>query len=70
MKPPEEVFPQRKAAEFDETGRPYHFMFYTGKPNYYKLLYVGSSFNHLINSCLKVNYKLFCFRTQWKILTK
>ncbi|KAJ3663114.1 hypothetical protein Zmor_007423 [Zophobas morio] len=39
MRPPEEVFPQRKAAEFDETGRPYHFLFYTGKPNYYKLMH-------------------------------
>ncbi|XP_037027846.1 28S ribosomal protein S9, mitochondrial [Bradysia coprophila] len=39
MKPPEEVFPQRKAAEFDESGRPHHSMFYTGKPNYYQLLY-------------------------------
>lgn len=41
MKPPEEVFPQRKAAEFDETGRPYHTMFYTGRANYYQLLYVS-----------------------------
>ncbi|CAH1989566.1 unnamed protein product [Acanthoscelides obtectus] len=39
MKPPEEVFPQRKAAEFDETGRPFHFLFYTGKPNFYQVLY-------------------------------
>jgi small subunit ribosomal protein S9 len=39
MKPPEEVFPQRKAAEFDESGRPHHSMFYTGKPNFFKLLY-------------------------------
>jgi small subunit ribosomal protein S9 len=39
MKPPEEVFPQRKAAEFDETGRPYHSFFYCGKPNFFKLLY-------------------------------
>ncbi|XP_017775117.1 PREDICTED: 28S ribosomal protein S9, mitochondrial [Nicrophorus vespilloides] len=39
MKPPEEVFPQRKAAEFDLMGRPHHFLFYTGKPNFYKLLY-------------------------------
>nr|CAH7720404.1 unnamed protein product [Callosobruchus chinensis] len=38
MKPPEEVFPQRKAAEFDETGRPFHFLFYTGKPNFYIVL--------------------------------
>lgn len=40
MKTPEEVFPKRKAAEFDETGRPHHFLFYTGRPNFYNLLYV------------------------------
>ncbi|KAM3963273.1 mitochondrial ribosomal protein S9 [Aphomia sociella] len=42
MKPPEEVFPARKAAEFDEAGRPHHFLFYTGKPNFFKLLYDGA----------------------------
>ncbi|XP_066156810.1 small ribosomal subunit protein uS9m [Euwallacea fornicatus] len=41
MKPPEDVFPQRKAAEFDQTGRPYHFLFYTGRPNFYQLLHTG-----------------------------
>ncbi|GBP04340.1 28S ribosomal protein S9, mitochondrial [Eumeta japonica] len=39
MKRPEEIFPARKAAEFDETGRPFHSMFYTGNPNMFKLLY-------------------------------
>lgn len=39
MKPPEEVFPPKKDAEFDETGRPYHFLFYTGKPNYYESIH-------------------------------
>lgn len=39
MKPPEEVFPARKAAEFDEAGRPHQFLFYTAKPNFFKLLY-------------------------------
>lgn len=39
MKPPEEVFPQRKAAEFDETGRPHHSFFYTGKPNFFNFLH-------------------------------
>lgn len=39
MKPPEEVFPQRKAAEFDETGRPYHNFFYTNKPNFFKFMH-------------------------------
>lgn len=39
MKSPDQVFPARKAAEFDETGRPFHSMFYTGRPNFFKLLY-------------------------------
>ncbi|KAF7268558.1 hypothetical protein GWI33_018311 [Rhynchophorus ferrugineus] len=39
MKSPEEVFPQRKAAEFDETGRPFHFLFYTGRPYFYQILH-------------------------------
>uniref|UniRef100_A0A1B0BY70 28S ribosomal protein S9, mitochondrial n=1 Tax=Glossina palpalis gambiensis TaxID=67801 RepID=A0A1B0BY70_9MUSC len=39
MRPPEEVFPARKAAEFDETGRPFHSFFYTEKPNFFKMLY-------------------------------
>ncbi|KAK9882094.1 hypothetical protein WA026_018940 [Henosepilachna vigintioctopunctata] len=40
LKPPEEIFPQRKAAEFDKTGRPFHYLFYTGRPNFYGLLHV------------------------------
>nr|XP_008191155.1 PREDICTED: 28S ribosomal protein S9, mitochondrial [Tribolium castaneum] len=50
MRPPEEVFPQRKAAEFDETGRPYNFLFYTGKANYYNLMH--DIVEH-INECYK-----------------
>uniref|UniRef100_A0A1B6M7P8 Small ribosomal subunit protein uS9m n=1 Tax=Graphocephala atropunctata TaxID=36148 RepID=A0A1B6M7P8_9HEMI len=39
LKPPEEVHPPKKEAEFDETGRPHHFLFYTGKPNLYEYLH-------------------------------
>ncbi|KAL0099032.1 hypothetical protein PUN28_020227 [Cardiocondyla obscurior] len=39
MQHPETIFPNRKEAEFDETGRPFHSMFYTSKPNYYEALY-------------------------------
>ncbi|XP_026684514.1 28S ribosomal protein S9, mitochondrial isoform X2 [Diaphorina citri] len=39
MKHPEEVFPPKKDAEFDNLGRPYHFLFYTGKPNLYELFH-------------------------------
>ncbi|XP_068620083.1 small ribosomal subunit protein uS9m [Battus philenor] len=49
MKPPEEVFPARKAAEFDEAGRPHHFLFYTGKPNFFKLLYDAAENIQLLN---------------------
>jgi len=41
MEHPEKIFPSRKAAEFDESGRPFHSMFYTSKPNYYETLYVS-----------------------------
>ncbi|CAN7989221.1 unnamed protein product [Ixodes hexagonus] len=39
MKPPEEVYPAEKAAQFDYTGRPFHYLFYTTRPNYYSLLH-------------------------------
>lgn len=39
MRHPEEIFPNRKAAEFDDSGRPFHSLFYTSKPNYYETLY-------------------------------
>uniref|UniRef100_A0A1B0GQ54 Uncharacterized protein n=1 Tax=Phlebotomus papatasi TaxID=29031 RepID=A0A1B0GQ54_PHLPP len=48
MKPPEEVFPARKAAEFDETGRPHHSMFYTGRPNFFQVLHdIAENINQL-----------------------
>jgi len=52
MKHPEEIYPKKKEAEFDITGRPYHSLFYTSKPNYYQLL-------HDINTKLKAlnNYE-------------
>jgi len=39
MKPPEEIFPKQKAAEFDAEGRPFHPFFYTLKPNFYEVVY-------------------------------
>lgn len=38
-KHPDEIYPKRKAAEFDVNGRPYHSLFYTSKPNYYTLMH-------------------------------
>jgi len=39
LKPPSEIIPQQKEAQFDMEGRPYHSLFYTGKPNYYQTLH-------------------------------
>lgn len=39
MKPPEEVFPKQKDAEFDMEGRPYQTFFFTLKPNFYEAMY-------------------------------
>lgn len=49
MLPPERVFPERKAAEFDETGRPHHFLFYTSRPNFFKLLYDAVEHLHALD---------------------
>jgi small subunit ribosomal protein S9 len=39
MKPPEEIYPRQKEAEFDMEGRPFHPFFYTLKPHYYEAVY-------------------------------
>ncbi|XP_050084634.1 28S ribosomal protein S9, mitochondrial isoform X2 [Anopheles aquasalis] len=39
MKHPEEFIPKTKGAEFDQTGRPFHPLFFTGRPNFFQLLY-------------------------------
>ena len=39
MKPPEDIFPRQKDAEFDVEGRPFHPFFYTLKPNFYEAVY-------------------------------
>ncbi|KAK6170451.1 hypothetical protein SNE40_018840 [Patella caerulea] len=48
MKHPYEVFPQRKEALFGKDGRPHHYQFYTGKPNYHGLLHdINMKYEHL-----------------------
>lgn len=43
MRPPEEVFPSRKRIQFDKTGRPFHYMFFTRFPHYYEMSHVSFS---------------------------
>ncbi|XP_029930497.1 small ribosomal subunit protein uS9m [Myripristis murdjan] len=39
MKHPEEVFPKQRAIQWGADGRPFHFLFYTGKQSYYSLMH-------------------------------
>ncbi|XP_020035258.1 small ribosomal subunit protein uS9m isoform X2 [Castor canadensis] len=39
MKHPEQIFPKQKAIQWGEDGRPFHFLFYTGKQSYYSLMH-------------------------------
>nr|KAF6429912.1 mitochondrial ribosomal protein S9 [Molossus molossus] len=39
MKHPEQIFPKQKATQWGEDGRPFHFLFYTGKQSYYSLMH-------------------------------
>ncbi|KAI4797903.1 hypothetical protein KUCAC02_024758, partial [Chaenocephalus aceratus] len=39
MKHPEEIFPRQKAVQWGEDGRPFHFLFYTGRQAYYSLMH-------------------------------
>lgn len=38
---PQELFKKQKEAQFDASGRPHHYLFYTTKPNYYQALHVS-----------------------------
>merc|ERR1719369_384187 len=39
MKPPQQIFPKEKEAEFDFEGRPFHPFFYCLKPNFYMKMF-------------------------------
>nr|XP_019960225.1 PREDICTED: 28S ribosomal protein S9, mitochondrial [Paralichthys olivaceus] len=39
MKHPEEIFPRQRALQWGTDGRPFHFLFYTGKQSYYSLMH-------------------------------
>ncbi|XP_076159062.1 small ribosomal subunit protein uS9m [Alosa pseudoharengus] len=39
MKHPDEVFPRQTAIQWGQDGRPFHFLFFTGKQSYYSLMH-------------------------------
>ncbi|KAM4867086.1 small ribosomal subunit protein uS9m [Thomomys bottae] len=50
MKHPEQIFPKQRAIQWGEDGRPFHFLFYTGKQSYYSLMHeVYGKILHLEN---------------------
>ncbi|XP_076641558.1 mitochondrial ribosomal protein S9 [Halictus rubicundus] len=49
MSHPTKIYGNRKEAQFDETGRPYHWLFYTCKPQYNQILYNVAEFLKNLN---------------------
>ncbi|XP_041054870.1 28S ribosomal protein S9, mitochondrial isoform X1 [Carcharodon carcharias] len=45
MKHPLEVFPKQRAVQWGEDGRPFSYLFYTGKQSYYSLMHAGERGN-------------------------
>ena len=41
MDHPSKIFPKKKAPQFGWDGRPFHPLFYTGKPNFNQILHDG-----------------------------
>ncbi|XP_064166955.1 28S ribosomal protein S9, mitochondrial [Anguilla rostrata] len=39
MKHPDVIFPKQRAVQWDQDGRPFHYLFFTGKPTYYSLMH-------------------------------
>uniref|UniRef100_A0A8C6RRD0 Small ribosomal subunit protein uS9m n=1 Tax=Nannospalax galili TaxID=1026970 RepID=A0A8C6RRD0_NANGA len=50
MKHPDQIFPKQRAIQWGKDGRPFHFLFYTGKPSYYSLMHVSMLHLYLIGS--------------------
>ncbi|CAK9293246.1 unnamed protein product [Gordionus sp. m RMFG-2023] len=55
MKPPEEIYPKQKELQFDQEGRPFNAFYYTGKPNYYCLIYEIAEHIEKLN---EIQYKM------------
>ncbi|KAM3180863.1 hypothetical protein ACTXT7_015475 [Hymenolepis weldensis] len=49
LKPPEEVYPEKKKLQFDRTGRPFHDLHYTGKPAYFEVMHKVSALFEELN---------------------
>ncbi|XP_062457612.1 small ribosomal subunit protein uS9m [Rhea pennata] len=48
MKHPTDIFPEKRKIQWGEDGRPFHFLFYTGKQSYYSLMH--ETYGMLLNA--------------------
>ncbi|NXF66397.1 RT09 protein, partial [Ciccaba nigrolineata] len=48
MKHPTAIFPEQRKIQWGEDGRPFHFLFYTGKQSYYSLMH--ETYEKLLNA--------------------
>ncbi|VDM36308.1 unnamed protein product [Hydatigera taeniaeformis] len=49
LKSPEEVYPEKKRIQFDKTGRPFHDLYYTGRPAYYEVMHKATALLEELN---------------------
>lgn len=49
MKPPDQIIGKKESVNFDSTGRPHHFLFYTTTPKFSQLLHVSQYFCIFVN---------------------
>nr|VZI50638.1 unnamed protein product [Spirometra erinaceieuropaei] len=56
LKPPEEIYPEKKKIQFDKTGRPFHDLYYTGKPAFYELMHKATCLYEDLNFKLDRGY--------------
>ncbi|PIK44862.1 putative 28S ribosomal protein S9, mitochondrial isoform X1 [Apostichopus japonicus] len=47
---PKDYYPLQKAAQFDNDGRPFHCLFFTGKPNYFNIMHEAGDWLHNVIS--------------------
>ncbi|XP_071819966.1 small ribosomal subunit protein uS9m-like isoform X2 [Apostichopus japonicus] len=47
---PKDYYPPQKAAQFDNDGRPFHCLFFTGKPNYFNIMHEAGDWLHNVIS--------------------
>ncbi|KAJ8314642.1 hypothetical protein KUTeg_006792 [Tegillarca granosa] len=64
---PSYIMPQKLVAQFSLDGRPYHYLFYTGKPKLYEVLHFVTLGNALVQHVLAHKEKDFLMQYRDKV---